>query len=293
MPHEIPDKFLGTVQHQNARDLSKYLVHMTRTPESLAGIITSGQIEVGKSFGIAKYQSQVVKKHQSACFTEMPLTELDRLRDRGKPWGLAFERDFVLSKGGQRVWYVDNDRAPHKAVQAMMRAASKCSDWSNPVWELTPFIDLRDPAKYAFDWEREWRVVGGLNFQLEDVALVIGLDEIRPILEENIKIGAPFYSVFEDTYRWADDAIPEIGANMDVIESRFNDHFLTPDEAALPRDKDGYEGYFWSVRRWETQEALEELLPDAPSSIVDALAAHLNQKSAVWASREDVDAINL
>lgn len=84
MSSEVPEHLLGTQQHRNARDLSEYLVHMTTTPQALASIITSGRIEARKPFGIGRSLRMVEDKHKAVCFTEMPLSELDRLRDRCK-----------------------------------------------------------------------------------------------------------------------------------------------------------------------------------------------------------------
>jgi hypothetical protein len=109
---EVPEHLLGTEQHRTARDLSDYLVHMTTSPQALASIITSGWIEARNRFGLGRGLDVVEKKHLSACFTEMPLSEVDRLRDRSKSWGIAFKREFFLSQGGQRVWYLDVNKSP-------------------------------------------------------------------------------------------------------------------------------------------------------------------------------------
>jgi hypothetical protein len=290
MSNEIPDHLLGTEQHRGARDLSEYLVHMTRTPHDLASINTSGRIEARNRFGLGRSLDMVAEKHLSACFTEMPLSELGRLRDRGKLWGIAFKREFVLNQGGQRVWYVDGNKTPHDALHALKEAAYESRDWKNSIWDVTPFVDERNPAKsYAFDWEREWRVIGGLTFELENVSLVIGLDEVAPLLEEDINIGAPFYNAREGTYEWADDSIPGVGANMEAILERFRSEFMTPDDAGLFTDPEADEddGYWWAgcATRYETEDALHDLFPSAPSVVTEALANHLNQISVAWASR--------
>lgn len=232
----------------------------------------------------------VANKHRAACFTEMPLSELDRLRQRKKSWGIAFKRDFVLKQGGQRVWYLDSDKTPYQAIQTLKETAFDSRDWAHPVWDLTPFVDEWNPVKnYTFDWEREWRVVGGLRFDHEDVVLLIGLDGVDPLFHEEFTIGAPYYDARNMTYQWDGVTIPEVGANMDAILEEFHTSFLTPDNAEIPWDSE--EGdYAWAgcATSYETEDALEELLPDAPSEVRQALADHLNQISGVWASREEV-----
>lgn len=292
MSNEIPDRLLGTAQHRSARDLSEYLVHMTRTPHDLASIITSGRIEARNRFGLGRSLDMVAENHVSACFTEMPLSELGRLRDRGKLWGLAFKREFVLNHGGQRVWYVDGDKTPYQALYALKEEAYDARDWKNKIWDVTPFVDERNPDKlYAFDREREWRVVGDLKFELEDVALVIGLDDVAPLLEEDIKIAAPFYNARECTYEWADDSIPGVGANMEAILDHFHSEFMTPDDAGLFTDPESDEddGYWWAgcATRYETEDALDYLFPSAPSMVIEALVNHLNRIIVAWASRDE------
>lgn len=288
---EIPDYLLGTQRHRNARDLSEYLVHMTTSPQALASIITSGCVEARKPFGIGRGLQMVRNKHVSACFTEMPLSELDRLRERNKSWGIAFKREFVVEQGGQRVWYLDVDKAPYKAIHAIKEAAFTSKDWANPVWELTPFVDQWNPDKnYTFDWEREWRVAGGLKFDLEDVVLLIGLDGVDPLFHEEFTIGAPYYDARNMTYEWDGDTIPEVGANMDAILQEFHTNYITPDNAEIPWDsEDGDYAWAGCATPYETEDALEELLPNAPWEVRQSLANHLNQTSVVWASRDEVD----
>lgn len=290
MSSEIPEHLLGTDQYRNARDLSDYLVHMTATPEALASIITSGRIEARNPFGLGRSLHMVESKHKAACFTEMPLSELDRLRHRRRSWGIAFKREFVLKQGGQRVWYLDTDKAPYQAIHTLKEAAFENRDWGNPIWELTPFVDQWNPDKnYTFDWEREWRVVGGLRFDHEDVVLLIGLDGVDPLFHEKFTIGAPYYDARDMTYHWAGETIPEVGANMDAILEEFHAAFITPDDAGIPYDNE--DGYMWEscATDYETEDALEYLLPEAPREILQALADHLNPISIQWALREEVD----
>lgn len=186
MSSEIPEHLLGTEQHRGARDLSDYLVHMTTSPQALASIITSGRIEAKNRFGLGRGLDMVEAKHLSTCFTEMPLSELERLRDRGKSWGIAFKREFVLGQGGQRVWYLDIGKSPYQTLHGLKEAAFENRDWASRVWDITPFVDQRNPGTYAFDGEREWRVVGGLSFDLEDIVVVIGLDGVEPLFHERL-----------------------------------------------------------------------------------------------------------
>ena len=289
MSSEIPEHLFCTEQHRKSRDLSEYLVHMTTSPQALASIITSGRVEARNRFGIGRGLDMVANKHESTCFTEMPLSELGRLRDRGKSWGIAFKRDFVLQHGGQRVWYLDINNRPYQALLELKEAAYKNRDWSNPVWNITPFVDQRNPVSYAFEWEREWRVVGDLRFDLEDVVLLIGLDGVEPLLHEKFSVGAPYYDAHDMTYQWDGGTIPEVGANLEATLEEFHRAYLTPDDAMIPYESE--DGYMWlgCATPIETEDALEHLLPDVPWEVKATLAGHLNQISVEWALREEVD----
>lgn len=294
MTNEVPDHMLGTDQYRDARDISGYLVHMTRSAEDLGSIIASGHIEARNRFGLGRSLDAVSGKHASACFTEMPLSELARLRDRGKPYGIAFKREFVLGRGGQRVWYVDGGLGPHRAIYSMKESAFERRDWADKVWDITPFVDECNSKKnYVFDWEREWRVVGGMTFELEDVALVIGLEGLDPLFEQGIMIGAPFYNARDDVYEWADEGVAALGENLEVICERFLAEFMTPDDAGLWQDPESPEedGYWWEgcATRYETEDAIAEVLEELPEGIREALAVRLNQVSFVWVSREEND----
>ncbi|MFB2572364.1 hypothetical protein [Micrococcus sp. IITD107] len=293
MSSEIPEHLLGTEQHRQARDLSEYLVHMTTTPEALGHIITTGHIEARNRFGIGRGIDHVKHKHASACFTEMPVSELDRLRDRNKPWGIAFKREFVLERGGQRVWYLEVDKPPYQALHGMKERAIRLAQWESSIWDVTPFVDQSKPGTYAFDWEREWRVVGGLKFEPKDIALVIGLEGVQSLIQEDFTIGAPYYDPRDQAYYWESGSIPEVGANMDALLQKFHENFMSPEDAGLLRDPDSRsgDGYWWEgcASRYETEDAVGLLSPDAPEGVRDALRDHLNQVSFAWADRYEDD----
>lgn len=182
-------------------------------------------------------------------------------------------------------------KLPTQAIHSLKETAFENRSWDNPIWDITPFVDQWNPEKnYTFDWEREWRVVGGLRFDLEDVVLLIGLDGVEPLFHEEFTIGAPYYDARDMTYQWAADTIPEVGANLDAILEEFHATFLTPDDAGIPYDNE--DGYMWAAcaKAYETEDALEYLLPqETPWEVLEALAGHLNQISVQWATREEVD----
>jgi hypothetical protein len=46
---------------------------------------------------------------------------------------------------------------------------------NDPIWRLTPLIDVPGAYKsqYYFEWEREWRHVGDFSFDTGDVAFLV------------------------------------------------------------------------------------------------------------------------
>ena len=61
-----------------------------------------------------------------------------------------------------------------------MASASGNSD--APIWQLTPMIDAPGQYgghKYLFDWEREWRHIGQMSFDVEDVAFLMIPEELH------------------------------------------------------------------------------------------------------------------
>jgi len=107
----------------------------------------------------------------SACFSEVPIDQIDRLAARRGRYGIGFRRSFVQSKGGGRVWYAEE---PQRSLvfDSFNHIYRTDTARTNPLRKLTPFIDDVSPA-YDFTWEREWRVPGGLSFELSDVAFLV------------------------------------------------------------------------------------------------------------------------
>jgi hypothetical protein len=70
------------------------------------------------------------------------------------------------------VWYLDED-TPHRAAMYSMVTAAMTGgvNVDDNIWHLTPLADYT-AANYHFEWEREWRVPGGLRFTPDDVAFL-------------------------------------------------------------------------------------------------------------------------
>lgn len=61
----------------------------------------------------------------------------------------------------------------HRALKEIQDAAFL--DWDHPFWVVAPFLDYPGtygPTSYEFEWEREWRIPGGLTFGPSEVAFL-------------------------------------------------------------------------------------------------------------------------
>jgi hypothetical protein len=113
-------------------------------------------------------------RHRPACFSETPLHLLQPLVEFRSDFGVGFSQDFLLSKGGGRVWYLEDEGVLAGSVKKLVaEAADGPVDPADPLWTLTPFIDFPVPGSLEdWRWEREWRVPGGLRFLPADVAFL-------------------------------------------------------------------------------------------------------------------------
>jgi hypothetical protein len=169
-------------------------VHFTDKLGILMAILTSGSINPSGPFGWAKNIGEVAEFHVSGCFSEIPLDHLDRLMAQHGRFGIGFRRDFVMQRGGARVWYLDKGTALGDTLFAGVGLLLAQQDFTNPFWRLEPFIDSVVPGTHEFEWEREWRVPGGLRFNLDDVAFVILPQGDRVSFLQQVHIEAPVVS---------------------------------------------------------------------------------------------------
>lgn len=143
---------------------------------NIMSILWDGRIEpFAEPHGAGKDVPEVAHAHRSAALSEIPLHLLDRLVKCRSRYGIGFSQEFLLSRGGARVWYVETGGAPAQAIRRQVdRRVSDGVDPDDPLWQITPFIDFPDPthARTDWRWEREWRVPGGLNFEPDDVAFL-------------------------------------------------------------------------------------------------------------------------
>ena len=167
--------------------MSEYAVHFTKDDATtsaycvMINILATGQLKASGPFGAARRLDALGDTQEAVCFSEIPLDKLDRLVERRSSFGIAFKQGFLVSKGGARVWYVDNEGQVARTLRGMVSSrAVPGMDLADDFWKLTPFVDYPSSSyDYRFEWEREWRVPGGLSFAPDDVAFLFMPGELH------------------------------------------------------------------------------------------------------------------
>jgi hypothetical protein len=168
------------------------------------------------TFGAAKDETRLGDTQRAVCFSEIPLGQLGRLVERRSPYGIGFSKRTIRYRGGARVWYLDHDDGPAKALRDLLRASRNEFDEFDELWKLTPFMD--QPRSYPYrdqwEWEREWRVPGpqGVSFETHEVEFLFLPEdfhgEARAALDDAVKAGdLPKYNCPLVDPRWDSECV--------------------------------------------------------------------------------------
>lgn len=179
-------------------DLSDYVVHFTKGgedagAETLIHILGGGLLRRGPdAFGAARDVWQLRETQRAVCFSEIPLGFLHRIVERRRSrYGIGFHKRFVQAHGGAPLWYVEHGSQQHQAIDRLMqRARASTSTDDDPVWHLTPFVDIwakGTPYTYDFRWEREWRLTNDLAFTPDDVEFVFMPEDVHQTARDFFK----------------------------------------------------------------------------------------------------------
>jgi len=178
-------------------DISRFVVHLTRDDRR---DFTGGQpardnfLRIMDEERIIAYRphclhgkqipglsDELQQSFNVACFTEVPLSQLKHLireipgrQVKLEPYGFVFTRNFLIGKGAQPAIYINSyggNAYLRESVDAIWETAKK-NKFKGRIWRLLPFVNAMH-EKYDFTWEREWRVLGELSFEMDDVVCVI------------------------------------------------------------------------------------------------------------------------
>ena len=170
-------------------DMSDYVVHFTKpTPtqseyQNMMIIYGSRRLIPGRTFGLVRDAAPQPESQRAVCFSEIPLHCLARLADRRGRYGIGFSKEFVTRKGTSPVWYLEKESPTLVAVlQLVSNARASVCPANDPIWRLTPFVDAPGEypsGTYRFEWEREWRHIGQMQFSEHDVSFLILPEELH------------------------------------------------------------------------------------------------------------------
>jgi hypothetical protein len=183
-------------------DVSRFVVHLTRDDR---GERSDGASARGNLRNIVKvrtisalephcffnrqigqlprpFRAKVRSKLSCVCLTEVPLNQLHLLtrpipnrKIEFEPYGLVFTKEFIIAAGGQPAIYINgynNNRWLHECVTALWERGINNNTLHEPHWRILPFINAMH-ERYDFTWEREWRVLGDLEFRSRDIVALI------------------------------------------------------------------------------------------------------------------------
>jgi hypothetical protein len=193
----------------NREDISHFAVHLTRktSPDHSAKSnfvdiwngrkIKAGGIHCLHKKGISGFSNEKQKLFKVSCFTEIPLNQLHLLvgeilgrRIELEPYGFVFSKELLIEKGAQPAIYINNygeNTFLRKSVDRLYDIA-KPNVGNGLLWRMLPFINVMHDG-HDFSWEREWRILGDLAFEANDVVCLImpeGADEKnRKVMAKN------------------------------------------------------------------------------------------------------------
>lgn len=185
----MTDPTLGFRGSSEFEDMSDYLVHLTRDVEGRTAydnairILYERQLRPGPSpFGFAARfaggdpSGRLRETMRAVCFTETPLPLLNRFVPRRSQYGLGFRREFIAKAGGVPVWLPELGTPAATLLNTFAETTATAQRFDDPFWTIASLIDI--PGEYGaktyrFEWEREWRIRGGLAFSPNDVAFLL------------------------------------------------------------------------------------------------------------------------
>lgn len=161
-------------RYRHRSDISTYVTHLTRengaiktydvllkilTEKKLLGSTTDKGFILGSEKAVCFQEAPIYGVAQNTLHEQLNRTELgDKVRYR--PIGICFRKDYVYKKGGRPVFY---------EKKSIAKEILPKSEW----WRIVSF-DLSDKDE-IIDWtlEREWRLKGDFEFELNEVIVLL------------------------------------------------------------------------------------------------------------------------
>lgn len=183
------------------RDYSPLLVHLTRADdifpakEVLKTILNEKTLKAYNYYCLFKEEikslDNITKNgFKVVCFTETPIDLIEVLLERVQgrtivlePYGLVFTKDYITKKGGNPVFYVNANLFDPLWYLYKHASANSFALQENKLLALVNKCD----EEINFHWEREWRIVGNFEFELDNIFFGLCPEKDIPGFEYSFK----------------------------------------------------------------------------------------------------------
>jgi hypothetical protein len=186
-------------------DVSRFMVHLTRDDRddysdggsarsNLRSILSEQRIRAISphctfNSKIKKLPAKIAQRFNTTCLTETPLNQIHLLvrdipgrRIKMEPYGICFKKDFIIEQGGQPALYIneyDSNTWLRECVDKLFDRSVTAAKVVKPLWRILPFVNSMHEG-YDFSWEREWRILGDLEFAARDIVCVAASTRNEP-----------------------------------------------------------------------------------------------------------------
>jgi len=176
------------------RDYSPFLVHLTKDDldnygnlkatahDALYSILSQKELRAQNHFCYFspalndKSEIPSIKDNfRVVCFTETPIDQINVLlrkvigkRFEPEPYGLIFHKDYIKDRGGNPVFYVTKRIAKPLMDIIYKDYVTENQNVHEGICSLLALITVCEEGN-DFHWEREWRIVGNLDFTYSDI----------------------------------------------------------------------------------------------------------------------------
>ena len=210
-----PEDFLD-----RKRDFSPFLVHLTKddilddehtipAKDVLDMILSDKTLEARNHFCLFSpnlkelQDASLTNEFKMVCFTETPIDHIDMLLQKvsgrnfkPEPYGLVFKKEYIRAKGGNPVFYVTKEIA--KPLWQLYRPLcdKDIEQSSGKMCKLLALVTVCEEGN-DWHWEREWRIAGNLEFDLNDIYFGLCREEDIPYFETKycIKFISPYWKI--------------------------------------------------------------------------------------------------
>ena len=169
------------------RDFSPLLVHLTRengpcSAKDVLNVILDEKTLRAFSYkyclfgpNLESQSSSLQDKFKVVCFTETPIDQIDILttplqgrKFKLEPYGLVFDKKYISEHSGNPVFYTTKEIAKPLWELYWSQCSGAIDQPSDEIRKLLALVTLCDES-CDWHWEREWRIVGNLKFDLNDI----------------------------------------------------------------------------------------------------------------------------